>query len=232
MLARIDAWQRRHGRAAFLVGVCKKFGEDRASSHAALIAYYAFLSLFPLLLVFVSVLGFVLEDDPALQEDIVDSALARIPVIGAQLGDDVQPLTGSGVALAIGLAGALWAGLGVTLALGRAFDEIWDVPRLEQRGPVARRGARRARARHPRRARWWPPRSPAGWRSAARIGAGRRADRRHRRRAAGQRGRVPRRVLAADRPGPPTWPSCCPACCWRPPACSCCRRPAAGTSRT
>jgi membrane protein len=139
MLARIDAWQRRHGRAAFVVAVVKKFGEDRASSHAALIAYYAFLSLFPLLLAFVSVLGFVLEDDPALQEDIVDSALARIPVIGAQLGDDVEPLTGSSVALAIGLVGALWAGLGVTLALGRAFDEIWDVPRLEQRGPLARR---------------------------------------------------------------------------------------------
>ena len=139
MLARIDAWQRRHGRAAFLVAVIKKFGEDRASSHAALIAYYAFLSLFPLLLAFVSVLGFVLEDDPELQEDIVDSALARIPVIGAQLGDDVQPLTGNSVALAIGLAGALWAGLGVTLALGRAFDEIWDVPRLDQRGPVGRR---------------------------------------------------------------------------------------------
>jgi membrane protein len=138
-LAQIDAWQRRHGRAAFVVAVLKKFGDDRASSLAALIAHYAFLSLFPLLLAFVSVLGFVLEDDPGLQADIVDSALARIPVIGAQLGDAVQPLTGSSAALAIGLAGALWAGLGVTLALGRAFDEIWDVPRLEQRGPLAAR---------------------------------------------------------------------------------------------
>jgi membrane protein len=138
-LSRIDAWQRRRRHAAFVVAVVKKFGDDRASSLAALIAYYAFLSLFPLLLAFVSVLGFVLEDDPGLQEDIVDSALARIPVVGAQLGDDVEPLTGSGVALAVGLVGALWAGLGVMLALGRAFDEIWDVPRLEQRGPVARR---------------------------------------------------------------------------------------------
>jgi YihY family inner membrane protein len=104
-----------------------------------LIAYYAFLSLFPLLLAFVSVLGFVLEDDPALQDDIVNSALARIPVIGTQLEDQVHPLTGSSAALAVGLVGALWAGLGVTLALGRAFDAIWDVPRLEQRGPVAAR---------------------------------------------------------------------------------------------
>ena len=140
VLERIDAWQRRHGRVAFVVGVVKKFGEDRASSHAALMSYYAFLSLFPLLLAFVSILGFVLEDDPALQKDIVDSTLARIPVVGAQLGDEVEPLTGSSVALVIGLVGALWAGLGVTLAMGRAFDEIWDIPRLEQRGPFDRRG--------------------------------------------------------------------------------------------
>ena len=138
-LGRLDSWQRRHGPAAFAVAVFRKFGDDRASSLAALISYYAFLSLFPLLLAFVSVLGFVLEDNPGLQEDIVDTALARIPVIGPQLEDGVAPLTGNTTALAIGLVGALWAGLGVTLALGRAFDEIWDVPRLDQRGPVARR---------------------------------------------------------------------------------------------
>ena len=125
--------------AAVPVAVVKKFGDDRASSLAALMAYYAFLSLFPLLLVFVSVLGFVLEDDPSLQADIVDSTLARIPVIGAQLDDQVAPLTGSTIALAIGLVGALWAGLGVMLALGRAFQDVWDVPRLDQRGPIRSR---------------------------------------------------------------------------------------------
>jgi membrane protein len=135
----VDAWQRTHAFAAFPIAVIKKFGDDRASSLAALIAYYAFFSLFPLLLVFVSVLGFALEDDPSLQDDVVDSALGRIPVIGAQLQDQVQPLTGSGLALAVGLAGALWAGLGVTNALARAFEEIWDVPRVEQRGTLRSR---------------------------------------------------------------------------------------------
>jgi YihY family inner membrane protein len=139
MLASLDAWQRRHAAVALPVAVVRKFLDDRASSLAALIAYYAFLSIFPLLLVFVSVLGFVLEDNPSLQDDIVDSALARIPVIGAQLRGDVAPLTGSTVALAVGIVGALWAGLGVTLALGRAFDAIWDVPRCEQRGPLKAR---------------------------------------------------------------------------------------------
>jgi membrane protein len=132
ILGPLDRWQRRHAVGGFPVAVVKKFAEDRASSLAALIAYYAFFSLFPLLLAFVSILGFVLEDNPSLRADVVDSALARIPVIGAQLRGQVQPLTGSGLALAIGIAGALWAGLGVTVALGRAFAEIWDVPRVDQ----------------------------------------------------------------------------------------------------
>ncbi len=139
MLEAIDSWQRRHAVAAFPVAVVRKFLDDRASTLAAVIAYYAFFSLFPLLLVFVSVLGFVLQDNASLQEDILDSALTRIPVVGAQLQDEVEPLTGSTSALVIGLAGALWAGLGVTLALGRAFEEIWDVPRLKQRGAVRAR---------------------------------------------------------------------------------------------
>jgi membrane protein len=114
------------------VAVAKKFGEDGASSLAALIAYYAFLSLFPLLLAFVSVLGFVLQDDPSLRDDVLDTALSQLPVVGAQLRDHGHPLAGSGVAVAVGLAGALWAGLAVTLAVIRAFVAIWDVPRTGQ----------------------------------------------------------------------------------------------------
>jgi membrane protein len=137
--ARLDRWQRRHASIAFAVAVARKFADDRASGLAALIAYYAFFSMFPLMLVFVSVLGFVLQGDPSLREDVVDSTLARIPVLGAQIGDDVEPLTGSGFALAVGLLGALWSGLGVTVALGRALDAIWDVPRLAQRTGLAAR---------------------------------------------------------------------------------------------
>jgi len=140
LLERMDRWQRRHALGGFPVAVFKKFSEDRASNLAALVAYYAFFSLFPLLLAFVSILGFVLEDNPELRQDVVDSALARIPVIGSQLRGELHPLTGSGIALVLGLVGALWAGLGVTVALGRAFAEIWDVPRLEQPSGLKARG--------------------------------------------------------------------------------------------
>ena len=100
----------------------RKFLDDRAANLAALIAFYAFFSVFPLLLALVSVLGFVLEDDPTLREDIVDSTLAQLPVLGSQVAGAAEPLTGSGIALAVGILGALWAGLGVTVALGRAFE--------------------------------------------------------------------------------------------------------------
>ena len=140
LLAYGDTWQRRHPVGGFPVAVLKKFFDDRGSSLAALIAFYAFFSLFPLLLALVSVLGFVLEGNPSLHDDVLDTALARIPVIGAQLRNQVEPLQGSGIALAVGLIGALWAGLGVTLALGRAFADIWDVPRVEQPSGLKARG--------------------------------------------------------------------------------------------
>src|SRR4051794_41962035 len=105
ILGPLDRWQRRHAVGGFPVAVVKKFGEDRASYLAALTAYYAFFSLFPLLLAFVSILGFVLDGNPDLRQDVIDTALARIPVIGAELRGDVQPLAGSGIPLAIGLAG-------------------------------------------------------------------------------------------------------------------------------
>jgi membrane protein len=65
LIAAVERRQRRHATAAFAFAVLRRFGDDRASSFAALIAYYAFFSLFPLLLAFASILGFVLEDDPS-----------------------------------------------------------------------------------------------------------------------------------------------------------------------
>src|SRR4051812_38434970 len=94
MLAAVDAWQRRHRAVAFAVAVAKKFTEDGASRLAALTAYYAFVSLFPLLLALVSILGFLLEGNPSLQADVLDSALARIPVIGVRVSGGGRPLTG------------------------------------------------------------------------------------------------------------------------------------------
>jgi membrane protein len=139
MLKRLDAWQRRRRWAGLAVGVAKRYAEDGAARHGARIAYYSFFSVFPLMLAFVSILGFALEDDAGLRQEILDSAYADMPVIGPFIRNDVGTIGGSGIALALGVAIALWAGLGVTLALGQALDRVWNIPPVAQPGWVARR---------------------------------------------------------------------------------------------
>ncbi len=131
-LQAVDSFQQRHRRLSFLAAVMKKFGDDGAGRLAALIAYYGFFSLFPLLLVFVTVLGFVLEGNPNAQESVLHSTLSQFPIIGNQLEENVHSLKGSGVALAIGVIGSLLAGLGITGATRNAFDEVWHVPRKQR----------------------------------------------------------------------------------------------------
>jgi YihY family inner membrane protein len=120
----------------------KKFGDDRASQLAALIAYYGFFSLFPLLLVFATVAAFVLDGDPALQQRLIDNVLEQFPVVGEEIGKtidgSVKQLSGSPVALTVGIVGALWTGTAVVAAAQRAMDDIWDVPRVDRPGLLGR----------------------------------------------------------------------------------------------
>jgi membrane protein len=124
-----DEIQRRHAAVAVPIAVFKKFGDDQGGHWAALVAYYGFFSLFPLLLAFTTILGFVLQGNEELQERILESALAQFPIIGETIRDNLGKIEGSLMALAIGVVGSLWAGLGVLLTLQTAMDELWDVPR-------------------------------------------------------------------------------------------------------
>ena len=128
---RLHALDRRQERVPglrFIAAVFKKFSDDGASQLAALIAYYGFFALFPLLLVFVTVLGFVLQGNPSAQESVLHSTLSQFPVIGTQLQNNVHSLKGSGLALAIGIIGSLLAGLGITGATQSAFNQVWYIP--------------------------------------------------------------------------------------------------------
>ena len=138
-LARIDGWQRTRTAPSFVVAVARKSGDDRARPLSALIAHYAFFSIFPLLLVLVTVLGWVLADNPSLRQDVLDSTVAQFPVLGDDLTGNIGSIGGSGIALAIGLLTALWAGIGMGLGMQYAFDTVWAVPRVERATAVAAR---------------------------------------------------------------------------------------------
>jgi YihY family inner membrane protein len=128
----LDRRQQRAPRVSFVAAVIKKFGDDQAGQLAALIAYYGFVSLFPLLLVLVTILGFVLQGDPSAQASVLHSTLSQFPVIGTQLQSNIHSLKGSGVSLAIGLVGSLLAGLGITGATQNAFNQVWHVPHKDR----------------------------------------------------------------------------------------------------
>jgi YihY family inner membrane protein len=128
LLRRADKQHRQRAWIAFPYAVMKKFGDDQAGNLAALIAYYGFLSLFPLMMVLVTLLGLLLRNNPELQDTIRTSALANFPVLGGQISSNVDPLRGSGLALGIGLGLALWAGLGVMKVLQTAMNAVWNVP--------------------------------------------------------------------------------------------------------
>jgi membrane protein len=137
-LRRVDEFQQRHRPLAFVFAVVKKFGDDQGGNLCALITYYGFMSLFPLLLVLVTVLGFVLEGNPGLRHDILNSAVTDFPIIGDQIKRSVGSVRGSGIGLAVGIIFTFYGGLGVANAAQDAMNRIWEVPMRARPGFVPR----------------------------------------------------------------------------------------------
>jgi membrane protein len=130
-----DRLQRRHRVLAVPIAVLRNFSDQRAGTWAVQIAYYGFFSIFPLLLAFVSILGFVLQSDPSARHSIVNSALKQFPIIGTNPGK----LAGSGVGLSIGLVGTVWSGMGVTLAVETAFNWVYAIGPRSQPSFISKR---------------------------------------------------------------------------------------------
>ncbi|MDP9115731.1 MAG: YihY/virulence factor BrkB family protein [Actinomycetota bacterium] len=135
---RLDVFQRRHPRVSVPIAVLYKFADDQGNYLAALIAYYGFLSLFPLLLLLSTVLNFALAGDVSLQHRVLNSALGQFPMIGAQFRQN-HGIQGSGIGLAIGILGTLYGGLGVAQAAQNAMNTIWRVPRHARPNPLLSR---------------------------------------------------------------------------------------------
>lgn len=132
---RVDTFQRGNRFAGFVYGVVKKAGDDKGSHLAALITYYGFFSLFPLLLVAFTILGFVLQGNESLRDDVASTLQERLPLPGIT----ADSLNGSGFALVIGVLLTLWSGLGATQVAQDALNTIWDVPRKKQPNFVKKR---------------------------------------------------------------------------------------------
>jgi membrane protein len=138
MFGWLDRLQRRNRAVGLIIAVIYKYSDDQGGYLAALITYYGFVSLFPLLLLLTTGLGVVLAGHPALQEHVLQSTLSQFPVIGSQLHQP-EGLSGGTVAVVIGIVGALYGGLGVGQAVQNAMDSVWAVPRMQRPNPIRSR---------------------------------------------------------------------------------------------
>ncbi|MCE9620787.1 MAG: YihY/virulence factor BrkB family protein [Actinomycetia bacterium] len=130
---RVMKLRRRSKAGNTLVVTIQNFRSHRTGRHAALVAHYGFLSVFPLLLVFTTILGFVLQNRPRLRDQIIDSAFNRIPIIGETLRKNPQELKGSTLVLILGLVAALWAGMRAFNVLQSALDDVAEIPMNKRR---------------------------------------------------------------------------------------------------
>ncbi len=134
-LDRIDRAQRSFTPIGLPLAVIYKFFDDQGNYLAATITYYAFVAIFPLLLLGTSALAFVLQGNPELEQQVLDSALAQFPIIGSEVGVP-GGLSGSTTAIVLGSLAALYGALGLGQAIQNATNIAWSVPRNSRPNPV------------------------------------------------------------------------------------------------
>ena len=138
-VSRLDSYQRRHRWVGLPLAIVYKFVDDQGNLLTAMITYYGFLSLFPLLLLLVTILGFLLHGNEHLQQEVLDSALRQFPVIGDQLGSNIHSFHGSTFAVVVGILGSMYGSLGVAQAAQNALNRVWGVPRSSRPNPLVAR---------------------------------------------------------------------------------------------
>ena len=134
----VDRWQRRVTWAGVPYAVVKKFGDDNANLIVVALAWYGFTAIFPLLLVMMTVLGFI--GAQSIGTGIIHT-LHEFPVIGTSF-DPSSPnaLHGSALGLVIGLIGLVYGAQGVTQTAQEAMATVWHVPQNQRTGFLPRLG--------------------------------------------------------------------------------------------
>jgi membrane protein len=137
---RVMAVRRHHASIDVFVDALDGWRRHLTGRNAWVIAFFGFMSIFPLLLAATTILGFVLEGNEELQQRILAGAFADIPVLGTQLTQDPTALQGNVVALLIGLGGALWASTRAFVGVQGAQDDVWEIPVDDRDGMPVQRG--------------------------------------------------------------------------------------------
>jgi membrane protein len=135
---RLDRLQRRRPVLGVPIAVAYKYIDDQGTYLAVIVTYYALFALLPLLLLATTILGFLLQGDPGLQQRVLDSALSQFPVLGEQF-QRPGGLSGSTSAVVVGALAATYGAMGLGAAVQNATNIAWQVPRNSRPNPFALR---------------------------------------------------------------------------------------------
>jgi YihY family inner membrane protein len=140
-MRRIDAAQQRFGPAALVFGVMKKFGDDNAGNLVSNLAFAAFLCVFPLLLILITVLNIVLAHYPSVHHSLLNSTFGEFPIVGSTLHKQIHGLHRSSViGLVVGVLGLLWGSTGLAQCGLFSMSQIWNLPGPERPNYASRLG--------------------------------------------------------------------------------------------
>jgi len=129
IIGSLDSVQRRHRILAVAFGVMKKYGDDSAGNLASLLAFSGFVTLFPLLLLLLTVLGLVLSSDPHLRGDILRSTFGQFPLMGTELRSNVHALhRNSLIGLVVSVVLLFCGSFGLAGNGIYAMEQIWNLP--------------------------------------------------------------------------------------------------------
>lgn len=134
LIARLDHIQRKHKRFGFPYAVVKKYGDDNANYLAALLAYFGFLALFPLLIVATAVIQRVSFGNTDLQEQLITSITSYFPALGDGIANSIRTTGRTGIVLVIGLVIMFYGARGVADAAQYALNHAWMVGRKQRSG--------------------------------------------------------------------------------------------------
>jgi YihY family inner membrane protein len=127
-LRKVDAFQQRHQPLSFMYGVVKKYGDDNGGALTIQLAYTMFTTVFPLLLLLVTILTLLLVGDPGIRHDVLRSTFSQFPVVGSQLGSNIHVLKRDSLfGLVIGLVGLIYGSTGLAGAGIYVMEQVWNI---------------------------------------------------------------------------------------------------------
>ena len=138
---RVDRAQQRHRVPAFIVAVVKKYGDDNGGVLAANLAQSAFVTVFPLLLILVTVLVTVVSGAPSVRHEVLRAVSGQFPLIGEKLTGNIHALKRSSAAtLTVGLLVLAWGAKGLAQAGLFTMAQVWNLPGPSRPGYLPRLG--------------------------------------------------------------------------------------------